>query len=67
MEIIGLDGEARQGFTHFRCDVCDLAYDISDLGYFTSGMMSRQGIYSVHLIEVCVECVEYIGGDYERM
>ncbi len=64
-EIIGNDGEARQGWRHFRCNVCELAYSNEDLGYLGNDYLVQQGRYQMVDIEVCVECIEYIGGDYE--
>jgi hypothetical protein len=65
--IIGCDGEVKQGWAHFRCDVCLLAYNTEDLGYVATAIMCKQGRYTSSKIEVCVECVEYIGGNYDGM
>jgi hypothetical protein len=64
MEVV-IDAEVAQGWRHFRCDVCDIDYQYRDLGVTTKQLMCFQGRYQECMIEICVECVEYIGGDYD--
>jgi hypothetical protein len=46
----------KDGYAAFLCDVCELWYNTTDLGWIQQvGLVKR---------EVCVECVEYVGGDY---
>lgn len=59
------DGEVKQGWAHFRCDVCHLAYNLCDLAYVGTWITCKQGRYQDAKLEVCAECVEYIGGDYK--
>jgi hypothetical protein len=52
----------KEGFAHFRCDVCDFAYNMEDLAYILDRKVYHAGASIIIKYEVCMECMDYIGG-----
>lgn len=61
----GMSDDFEDGCAAFLCDICELWYNTTDLGYIANRISNSGRRYSLNKIDVCVECVEFIGGDYD--